>query len=323
MDGLLPKKQFYRRILPDSCISFASPKGKQLFIESMSSGHMECYFKLSAQFRTQEEPAFCGLTTLVMVLNALEIDPGKVWKGPWRWYHENMLDCCVPLQLIERNGITFNQFLCLAKCNGISTVAVRADHKCSEEIFREKVREYTKRDDSFLILSYSRKVLKQTGDGHFSPVGGYHPEEDMVLMLDTARFKYPPHWIPLPLLFESMKALDNATGQPRGYVTMSRLDQNPLLILFRISTLFSVSFPCGCASEMVSFVQQWDDWLSQENASKNLSNTEELEDFVHGAVHALEKCLQHLKPDQTILTTQLDLSCPEDYITQATQVFDR
>jgi hypothetical protein len=30
------------------------------------------------------------------------------------------------------------------------------------------------------------------GDGHFSPVGGYHAGKDLVLILDTARFKYPP-----------------------------------------------------------------------------------------------------------------------------------
>jgi glutathione gamma-glutamylcysteinyltransferase len=46
-------------------------------------------------------------------------------------------------------------------------------------------------------LSYSRKVLGQTGDGHFSPVGGYHPGKDLALIMDTARFKYPPHWVPL------------------------------------------------------------------------------------------------------------------------------
>lgn len=50
------------------------------------------------------------------------------------------------------------------------------------------------------------------GDGHISPVGGYHPKKDMVLILDVARFKYPPHWVPLKLLFESMKALDQTTG---------------------------------------------------------------------------------------------------------------
>ena len=31
----------------------------------------------------------------------------------------------------------------------------------------------------------------RAGDGHFSPLGGYHEDKDMVLILDTARFKYP------------------------------------------------------------------------------------------------------------------------------------
>ena len=34
---------------------------------------MECYFGLAAQFRTQDEPSYCGLSTLVMVLNSLEV----------------------------------------------------------------------------------------------------------------------------------------------------------------------------------------------------------------------------------------------------------
>lgn len=129
-------QQFYTFKLPDSCISFSSTKGKHLFYESMSSGHMECYFKLAAQFLTQEEVTFCGLTTLVMILNALAIDHGKMWKEPWRWYDENMLDFCVPLQIIKNNGINFDQFLCLAKCNGVNTVGVRVNQNSSEEEFR-------------------------------------------------------------------------------------------------------------------------------------------------------------------------------------------
>lgn len=45
---------------------------------------MESYFRLAEQFRTQDEPAFCGLSTLTMVLNALAVDPGRVWKGTCR-----------------------------------------------------------------------------------------------------------------------------------------------------------------------------------------------------------------------------------------------
>ena len=208
-----PTNQFYRRKLPDACTSFSSARGKQIFAEALASGHMECYFKLAAQFRTQDEPAYCGLTTLVVALNALDIDPGRIWKGPWRWYHEDMLNCCVPLDIIQQNGINIDEFVCIGTCNSLKVNAVRVDGvNITEDMFRDIVKEYTCRDDAFLALSYSRQVLDQTGDGHFSPVGGYHPEKDLILILDLARFKYPPHWVSLSLIYEAMKAVDSATG---------------------------------------------------------------------------------------------------------------
>ena len=38
-------------------------------------------------------------------------------------------------------------------------------------------------------------LFPSTGSGHYSPVAGYHPGQDLVLILDTARFKYPPYWL--------------------------------------------------------------------------------------------------------------------------------
>lgn len=58
--------------------------------------------------------------------------------------------------------------------------------------------------------------LLQTGTGHFSPIGGYHAGRDMALILDVARFKYPPHWVPLKLLWEAMDTVDDASGFRRG-----------------------------------------------------------------------------------------------------------
>ena len=67
---------------------------------------MEGYFLLAEQFSTQDEPAFCGLASLTMVLNALSMDPKQQWKGVWRWYHERMLDCCRDLEEVKKSGIT-------------------------------------------------------------------------------------------------------------------------------------------------------------------------------------------------------------------------
>jgi glutathione gamma-glutamylcysteinyltransferase len=75
-----PANSFYKRQLPDGCIAFHSPEGKGLFKSALDEGHLESYFSLSLQFLTQSEPAYCGLGSLCMVLNALEIDPMRLWK---------------------------------------------------------------------------------------------------------------------------------------------------------------------------------------------------------------------------------------------------
>ena len=260
-------KSFYRRNLPSPpSISFSSNEGRKLFKESMSFGFMEIYYILAEQFRTQDEPAFCGLSTLTMVLNALNVDPKRVWKGPWRWYNEEMLDCCKDLESIKIDGITFDEFSCLSRCNGLyvkmkrpnkwklyniknklqppiikdqidnndnnneskeSKIDNTMDGQCNNMVNNiennndcndnindtntncnklQKAEETAKKvisrkyytldefrndvklscvstDGPVIVVSYSRQELKQTGDGHFSPIAGYHPTNDMVCNL--------------------------------------------------------------------------------------------------------------------------------------------
>ena len=51
---------------------------------------LESFFPLTSQFQTEVEPVYCGLTTLCVILNALEIDPGRNWNAPWRFFGEEM-----------------------------------------------------------------------------------------------------------------------------------------------------------------------------------------------------------------------------------------
>ena len=231
-------KSFYRRPIPPQCVPFASVEGKQLFKEALAAGGMEGYFSLAEQFTTQNEPAYCGPGTLAMVLNALNIDPGRLWKGPWRWYSEELLDCCKPLDSIKTTGLTLSEFVCLAQCNGSHAEVYLAQHGTCEQ-FRGHVKDVcsTMRtpglDEAHMVVSFSRRVLGQTGDGHFSPIAGYHAERDMVLVLDVARFKYPPYWVSLPLLWESLLPLDSATNISRGYCLLSKSQTLPPVV-FRI-----------------------------------------------------------------------------------------
>jgi glutathione gamma-glutamylcysteinyltransferase len=195
-----------------------------VFHEALTAGTMAGYFALAEQFHTQADPAFCGLGTLVMVLNALAIDPGpgRSWKGPWRWFAEEHLDCCRPLSDIEQNGLTIPQVACLARCNG-ARVEIQYAQATNSEAFRQAVRKAASTaGEPHLVLSYDRATLNQTGGGHFSPMGGYHVGRDLVLILDVARFKYPPHWVPLEDLFRAMLSNDAATSRSRGFLQFFR-----------------------------------------------------------------------------------------------------
>lgn len=216
---------FYRRPLPTSCIAFSSTEGRQIFREALDLGGMEGYFALAEQFHTQAEPAFCGLGTMVVVLNALAIDPGRIWRGVWRWYGEEMLDCCQSLPVIQETGITLDEFVCISRCNGAKVTAYRYNESRLDE-FRRAVQQTTSTPHGVhMVAAYSRQVLGQTGDGHFSPIGGYHVERDLVLLLDVARFKYPPHWVPLPLLWQAFEPVDPTTNRSRGYILLQKTEE--------------------------------------------------------------------------------------------------
>jgi len=111
--------------------------GKEIFAEALAAGTATSFFSLIEVFSTQDEPAFCGLASLAMILNSLAIgghldrfaqspnilclqrglfatahrpaDPRRPWKGPWRWFAEALLDCCAPLATVKSEGITLSQ----------------------------------------------------------------------------------------------------------------------------------------------------------------------------------------------------------------------
>jgi glutathione gamma-glutamylcysteinyltransferase len=223
----------HRRPLPEALIPFSSEAGRALFREALESGHLETFFPLIEQFHTQSDPAFCGLGSLVMVLNALGVDPGRTWRGPWRWFSEELLDCCTPLAKVRDSGVTLDEVACLARCNG-AEVQVGTSRSHSLEDFRAGVELMTRSPGRMLIASYSRSALGQTGEGHFSPIGGYHPAQDKLLVLDVARFKYPPHWVELPVMFEAMRSLDPVTGRPRGWLGLRKRDDASAIARFLV-----------------------------------------------------------------------------------------
>lgn len=103
-------------------------------------------------------------------------------------YADDMLDCCSPLSLIQTRGITFTEFSCLARCNHLYEIGKRYHPRLYEEFIKD-VEKVCKSENQHLVVAFDRASLNQTGDGHFSPIGAFHPQKKLVLVLDVARFK--------------------------------------------------------------------------------------------------------------------------------------
>lgn len=251
---------FKKRVLPPNLVAFTSKEGKERFVRALTSNYAEAYYPLSQQFLNQSDPAYCGVTTLLVVLNAMAMDPNVRWRGGWRWYgDESMLleRCCLEEERVRREGISMEMFGGLARCQGVDVVLKRpftdaadATDKCAIDEFRKDIihavrmppktewdrddcDSYSKKfkvgninpklnqtGDFFLVTSFSRSALKQTGDGHFSPICAYDPKTDSCLVLDVARFKYAPYWVNIEDLYNAMIPRDTMTDKSRGWMLM-------------------------------------------------------------------------------------------------------
>lgn len=92
-----------------------------------------------------------------------------------------------------------------------------------QDLFETIIKATCSIESTYSIINFGRKELKQTGTGHFSCVGGYHPESQRVLLLDTARFKYPPFWVDIDSLYVSVNTSDAENhDKRRGLIVVSK-----------------------------------------------------------------------------------------------------
>ncbi|HET9596577.1 MAG TPA: phytochelatin synthase family protein [Anaeromyxobacteraceae bacterium] len=65
------------------------------------------------------------------------------------------------------------------------------------------------------VANFSRAPLFGRGGGHHSPIGGYLPDRDLVLVLDVNE-RYGRWLVPTERLFRAVNTVDAATGRRRG-----------------------------------------------------------------------------------------------------------
>src|SRR5271154_2061112 len=210
--------------LPDSLTGFSTHDGEVYFGES--DAH-EAYFPLASNFLTQKTQSYCGVASIVMVLNALGVPaPAVPEYAPYRTFtQDNLLteqtDAVLPRDVLARQGMTLDQI------GGIlATQPVKAEiHHASEssvDEFRTLASAYLGQPGHFVIVNYSRKAIGEQPGGHISPLAAYDGKADRFLILDVARYKYPPVWVKTSDMFEAMNTADAANdNKSRGFVLVT------------------------------------------------------------------------------------------------------
>jgi hypothetical protein len=211
--------------LPQNLVGAATDSGEALLIDADAR---EAYFSLASNFLTQKNQAYCGVASIVMVLNAMQLPAPVVPEfDPYRTFtQDNVLDArteaVLPREVIMKKGMTLDQIGGLLSLQPV-TVEVHHAADSSLDAFRGKAREYLAKPDHFVIVNYLRKAIGQEKGGHISPLAAFDVESDRFLILDVARYKYPPVWVKASELFAAMNTQDaDNQNKTRGFVLVSK-----------------------------------------------------------------------------------------------------
>jgi hypothetical protein len=211
--------------LPGNLTDLNSDEGEKYFLES---GAFATYFQIADNFVTQKTQAYCGVASIVMVLNAAAVPaPSTPEYQPYHIFtQDNVLDAStdavLPREVLAKQGMTLDQ---LGGLLALHPVTIEVHHAADGglEAFRAAARDYLAAKDHFVIVNYLRKVIGQERGGHISPLAAYDAKADRFLILDVARYKYPPVWVKASDLFDAMNTTDaDNDNKTRGYVLVAK-----------------------------------------------------------------------------------------------------
>lgn len=173
------------------------------------------YKELTEGFKTQIYRSYCGVASSVTVLNALDIRVNQ------RDFFSESASQTRSLLRTFLTGMPLRDLSGLLEAHGAEVETYYGSQITLTE-FRQILQQNLANPNDFVIVNYSRETVGQKPGGHISPIAAYDRAQDQALVLDVASFKYPPVWIPLGVLFDSINTIDSETGRSRGLVTVRK-----------------------------------------------------------------------------------------------------
>lgn len=199
--------------LPDDLIALESSAGRELLA---GSEFIADYQPLVANFMAQSRPAYCGVASSVIALNALRSPSPPLNQSTF--FTVTAKQVKDPLR-VTLTGMSLRQLGDLLRAHGAEVSVVYASDTDIDS-FRSIAQRNLMTNGDFVLVNYQRAELDQVEMGHISPLAAYHAETDRFLILDVAAYKYPPVWVSTEELWDAMNAPLGSSPRTRGFIVV-------------------------------------------------------------------------------------------------------
>lgn len=197
-------------------IEWDSDEGQERLQRSEAKAH---FWKLTRFYECQLRSSYCAIASSVMALNALNVEaPPSRFFRPYRLFtQEEFFEAQCNKEKIREWGMTMQELSREFKKYYVSVELFEADNMSDDQI-RPALINALKDPKQVVIANFYRENLEQTGYGHWSPLAAYDEGSDSFLILDVARYKYPPFWVKASFFFNAMRVKDG--NHSRGFLIL-------------------------------------------------------------------------------------------------------
>ena len=185
------------------------------------------YWQLIPTFAVQNTQSYCSVASAITVLNAMPIKkPVDPTFAPYAYFTQTNfftpeVTKVISAETVLAMGMTREEMAETLSRQGVTARSVAGD-TFDDQSLRELLQKALGDDGQFVLANYLRGSLGQVGGGHWSALAAYDAQSDSVLILDVAKYKYPPVWVGIGTLREAIATLDKTSNKPRGLVIVSK-----------------------------------------------------------------------------------------------------
>jgi hypothetical protein len=185
------------------------------------------YWELIPTFAVQNTQSYCSVASAITVLNAMPIKkPVDPAYAPYAYFTQRnyftpeVIKIISP-QTVLQMGMTREQMAETLTAQGVRAKSIAGD-TLNDESLRTLLQKALIDDGQFVLANYLRATLGQVGGGHWSVLAAFDAQSDRVLILDVAKYKYPPVWVGISTLRQAIATIDTTSNKARGLVVVSK-----------------------------------------------------------------------------------------------------